>query len=253
MGTSIYIASDCGAVSIIHDVQGYAETPEDAVADVLKAGMDVECGTYTQQHAVAALQQKKLIEADIDRALINLFSVRIRLGLFDPTASDKLFGNIRATEVCSQEHRDLALEAARDGIVLLKNTANLLPLSKSKTTSLGVIGPNADSPQVLLGNYEGIPCKTTTTLQALQSYVHKVEYEPGCDTVECLSDRVDEALRVAREVDQVVLVMGLDQSQEREKKDREDLVLPPKQQKLVVTVAGVAKNVVVLVLLWRSC
>ncbi|CAN1284768.1 Probable beta-D-xylosidase 7 [Linum perenne] len=78
-----YITSDCDAISIIFENQTYAKTPEDAVAGVLKAGMDVNCGDYLSKYAKSALQKKKLSESDVDRALHNLFSVRMRLGLFN--------------------------------------------------------------------------------------------------------------------------------------------------------------------------
>ncbi|KAI5383760.1 hypothetical protein KIW84_070932 [Lathyrus oleraceus] len=79
-----YITSDCAAVAIIHDNQGYAKkTPEDAVADTLKAGIDVECGDYLTKHAKSAVLQNKVPISQIDRALHNLLSIRIRLGLFD--------------------------------------------------------------------------------------------------------------------------------------------------------------------------
>ncbi|KAF9682539.1 hypothetical protein SADUNF_Sadunf05G0119500 [Salix dunnii] len=101
-----YIASDCDAVSIIHDAQGYAKTPEDAVAAVLRAAVD----------------QKKITIPEIDIALHNLFSVRMRLGLFNGDPTGQQFGNIGPDQVCSQENQMLALDAARDGIVLLKNS-----------------------------------------------------------------------------------------------------------------------------------
>ncbi|PWA57455.1 glycoside hydrolase family 3 C-terminal domain-containing protein [Artemisia annua] len=137
-----YIASDCDAVAIMHDVQGYSKLPEDAVASVLKAGMDVNCGSYLKKYTKSAVQMNKITEADIDRALVNLFTIRMRLGLFNGNPKDGIYGKLGPDQVCSKENQDLALEAARNGIVLLKNSANLLPLSKTKTTSIAVIGPN---------------------------------------------------------------------------------------------------------------
>ncbi|KAG2654102.1 hypothetical protein PVAP13_1NG536238 [Panicum virgatum] len=171
-----YITSDCDAVSIIHDAQGYAKTAEDAVADVLKAGMDVNCGSYVQQHGASALQQGKITEQDIDRALHNLFAVRMRLGLFNGDPRRNRFGNIGPDQVCSQEHQDLALQAAQEGIVLLKNDGAALPLSKSTVASLGVIGFNANDATRLLGNYFGPPCVTATPLQVLQGYVKDTSF-----------------------------------------------------------------------------
>ena len=211
--------------------------------------MDVNCGTYLQDHTKSAIKKNKLPESQVDRALKNLFSVRMRLGLFNGNPAKQPFGNIGFNQVCSIKHQRLALDAARDGIVLLKNSDRLLPLSKAKTRSLAVIGPNANIPHTLLGNYEGPPCKTVTPLQALQKYVNNTRYHPGCNTVSCSSALIDEAVQIAKEADQVVLIMGLDQTEEREDFDRLDLLLPGKQKKLITSVARVAKKPVVLVLL----
>ncbi|KAL7262657.1 hypothetical protein ACSBR1_000925 [Camellia fascicularis] len=244
-----YITSDCDAVSIMHDNQGYAKSPEDAIVDVLKAGMDVNCGSYLKNYTKSAVEKKKLAISEIDRALHNLFSVRMRLGLFNGNPTNLPYGNIGPNQVCTQDHLNLALEAARNGIVLLKNSGSLLPLSKSKTASLTVIGPNADTTATLLGNYEGPPCKSISPLQALQGYVKKAMYHPGCNAVNCTSVATDKAVEIAKEADHVVLVMGLDQTQEREQFDRQDLLLPGYQQGLITSVANAAKKPVVLVLL----
>ncbi|CAI0446107.1 unnamed protein product [Linum tenue] len=248
-----YITSDCDAVSIIHENQSYAKTPEDAAAAVLKAGMDVNCGNYLKNYSKSAVQKKRLLESDIDRALQNLFSVRMRLGLFNGNPAKQPYGDIGPDEACSEEHQDLALEAALHGIVLLKNSHRLLPLAKSKTlsSSLAVIGPNANASKTLLGNYAGPPCKIVTPLQGLQNYVKKkkIMYHPGCDSVQCSSAKIDQAVDVAKGADQVVLIMGLDQTQEREDHDREELLLPGKQQKLITSIARAAKKPIVLVLL----
>jgi beta-glucosidase-like glycosyl hydrolase len=211
--------------------------------------MDVDCGSYLQNHTKKAVEQRKLPESEIDRALRNLFSVRMRLGLFDGNPVQQRYGKIGPDQVCSQEHQDLALEAARSGIVLLKNSDRLLPLPKTKTLSLAVIGPNANAPKTLLGNYAGPPCKSVTPLQALQSYVKNTVFHQGCDSVDCSSAAIGEAVNIAKKVDYVVLVVGLDQTQEREAHDRVDLELPGKQQELINAVAGAAKKPVVLVLL----
>ncbi|XP_062098606.1 probable beta-D-xylosidase 7 [Humulus lupulus] len=247
-----YITSDCDAVSIIYDDQGFAKSPEDAVVDVLKAGMDVNCGSYLQNHTKSAVLKRKLPVSQVDRALHNLFAVRMRLGLFEGDPTKWRYGNIGPNQVCSQGHQALALEAARNGIVLLKNSAKLLPLAKKSTNtiSLTVIGPNADSPKTLQGNYYGPPCKSISLLQALRGYLKNTAYHPGCaDAVNCTSVDINKAVEVAKGADYVVLVVGLDQSQEREDHDREHLALPGKQEELISTVAKAAKKPVVLVVL----
>ncbi|XP_051124642.1 probable beta-D-xylosidase 7 [Andrographis paniculata] len=245
-----YITSDCDAVSLIYEKQNYAPSHEDAVAAVLKAGMDVNCGSYLGSHTKSAVEKGKVSESDIDRALHNLFSVRMRLGLFDgdPTQQPP-YGNLRRRHICTPAHRKLALEAARDGIVLLKNSGSLLPLSKSKTNSVAVIGPNADAATTLLGNYAGPPCNAVTPLEGLKSYVKNINFHPGCDSVDCASVAADEAVELARNADYVILVMGLNQDRESEELDREDLTLPGLQQSLVERVAAAASHAVVLVLL----
>ncbi|PIN17002.1 Non-reducing end alpha-L-arabinofuranosidase [Handroanthus impetiginosus] len=245
-----YIASDCDAVGIIHDQQGYAKEPEDAVADVLKAGMDVNCGSYLRKYTKSAVAKKKVSEVDIDRALENLFTIRMRLRLFDGDPRKLEFGNIDPTGVCSQTHLNLALEAARSSIVLLKNDDALLPFLKTKTKSLAVIGPNANTSERFLGNYEGFPCNKITILEAIERYnISSTKYHQGCNFVNCTAASVYEAVEIAKQADYVILVVGLDQTSEREKHDRLDLGLPGFQENLVKSVAEAAKRPLVLVLL----
>ena len=211
--------------------------------------MDVNCGPYVQKYAGSAIQQKKITERDINRALRNLFTIRMRLGLFNGGPKYQAYGNIPPTQVCTQDHQNLALEAAREGIVLLKNSNNLLPLSKSNVASLGVIGPNANNFTTLLGNYAGPPCKYISPLQGLQSYVKDTKHVPGCGSVACPSSSTSEAVQLASSVDYVIMFMGLDLTQEREELDRENLVLPGMQESLITSVAKAAKKPVILVLM----
>lgn len=212
-------------------------------------GMDVNCGSYLMQHTKSAIQKKLLLESEVDRALRNLFSIRMRLGLFNGNPNNTEYGTISREQVCSKEHQDLPLEVARDGIVLLKNSDNLLPFPKGKNISIAIIGPNANTTEVFSGNYEGLPCKNVTIFQAMQSYVKTAVYVQGCDSVNCTSVSMAEALDVTKVADYVLLVMGLDQTQEREKHDRTDLILPGKQEDAIKDIAMAAKRPVVLVIL----
>ncbi|KAK6131149.1 hypothetical protein DH2020_035111 [Rehmannia glutinosa] len=210
--------------------------------------MDVNCGSYLKNYTKSAIQQKKLAESQVDRALHNLFAVRMRLGLFNGNPNQHLFGNIGPDQVCTKEHQQLALEAARNGIVLLKNSNKLLPFSKSQTSSLAVIGPNAHNAYALLGNYEGPPCKSLEIDKVLQGYVKNTLYHKGCNAVNCTFAAIGDAVKIAKQADRVVLVMGLDQSQETEDHDRVDLTLPGQQESLIRAVAAASKKPVVLVL-----
>ncbi|KAG8090866.1 hypothetical protein GUJ93_ZPchr0011g27711 [Zizania palustris] len=249
-GLEGYVSSDCDAVAIMRDAQRYAPTPEDTVAVAIKAGLDLNCGNYTQVHGMAAIQQGKLTEKDVDKALTNLFTVRMRLGHFDgDPRSNGVYGHLGAADVCTKAHKDLALEAAQDGIVLLKNDGGILPLDRSAVASAAVIGPNANDPFALDGNYFGPPCETTTPLQAIQSYVKGVRFLAGCSSAACVFAATGQAVALASSSDHVILFMGLSQEQEKEGLDRTSLLLPGMQQSLITAVASAAKRPVILVLL----
>ncbi|CAA6657838.1 unnamed protein product [Spirodela intermedia] len=233
-GLQGYITSDCNAVATIYEYQRYAATPEDAVSDALTAGVDINCGGYYTTYAESAINQGKLREEDVDRALVNLFSVQIRLGLFDGDPAEGPFGELGPRHVCSAEHQGLAMEAARQGIVLLKNKGNFLPLRSGDVASLAVVGPAAKSSNstIIGGGYTGIPCKRRSLYEGLQAFVREALFASGCPSA-----------------DAVVVVAGLDMTQEDEDHDRVSLLLPGKQEDLVNVVAAASKLPIVLVLM----
>lgn len=119
--------------------------------------MDLNCGSFLGQHTEAAVKGGLVNESTIDRAVSNNFATLMRLGFFDGDPSKQLYGNLGAKDVCTKENQELARDAARQGIVLLKNTAGGgLPLSPTAIKSLAVIGPNANVTKTMIGNYEGI-------------------------------------------------------------------------------------------------
>lgn len=117
-------------------------------------GLDLNCGDYLSTYTEGAIAMGKVKEANVDVAVSNLFMVRMRLGMFDGNPKKQPFGSIGVKDVCSAAHQELAVEAARQGIVLLKNEDSTLPLSRSKRVA--IIGPNANATHVMLGDYEGI-------------------------------------------------------------------------------------------------
>ncbi|KAL0450091.1 UNVERIFIED_CONTAM: putative beta-D-xylosidase 6 [Sesamum latifolium] len=224
------------------------KTPEDAVAAALKAGTDINCGTYMLRHMMSAIEQGKVSEEDIDRALLNLFSVQIRLGLFDGEPARNQFRELGPEDVCTSENRKLALEAARQGIVLLKNEQKFLPLDAHTISSLAVIGPLANSTN-LGGGYTGVPCNPRSIVEGLQEYVNNIYHAAGCPDIPCNSTNdFAEALSVAKQAEYVIIVAGLDLSQETEDHDRYSLLLPGHQMALVTAVAAVSRKPLILVL-----
>ncbi|CAH9132448.1 unnamed protein product [Cuscuta epithymum] len=243
-----YIASDCDAVATIYEYQHYSKTPEEAVAASLKAGTDINCGTYMLRHMDSALKDGIVLESDLDRAISNLFSVQFRLGLFDGSAVNRQLSMFGPQDVCSSEHRRLALDAARQGIVLLKNEKRFLPLNKTRAPSLAIIGPMANMSS-LGGDYTGVPCTLKSILDECGEYIQKISYATGCFDVACKSiDGFAEAVSIARKADYVIVVAGLDLSQETEDCDRYSLLLPGNQMALVNKVAAASKKPLVLVL-----
>ena len=163
-----YVVSDCGAIDDIYKRHNFVKTAEAASALAVKRGTDLECGD-SYKALVNAVKQGLISEGEIDRALKRLFAIRFRLGMFDPPELVP-YAKIPFSANDSPEHRQLALEAARESIVLLKNDNNTLPLRKD-LKSIAVIGPNADDVPVLLGNYNGQPSRATTPLAGIRSSV----------------------------------------------------------------------------------
>ncbi|XP_052204349.1 probable beta-D-xylosidase 2 [Diospyros lotus] len=248
-GLNGYIVSDCDSVGVFYDSQHYTATPEEAAADAIKAGLDLDCGPFLGIHTQEAVRRGILSEGDVDGALVNTFTIQMRLGMFDGELSAQPYGNLGPGDVCTAAHQDLALEAARQGIVLLKNRGTALPLSPRRHPTVAVIGPNSDVTTTMIGNYAGVACGYTTPLQGIRRYT-KTIHQQGCKDVACTTDELfDGAIDAARQADATVLVMGLDQSIEAEFKDRAGLLLPGRQQELVSKVAMASKGPTILVLM----
>lgn len=244
-----YIVSDCDSVSVYYNQQHYGATPEDAAADAINAGLDLDCGSFLGQHTEAAVNESKVTESAVDQALINTFTVLMRLGRFDGDPAQQPYGNLGPNDVCTNDNQQLALEAAREGIVLLKNDGSL-PLAAKNISSLAVIGPNANVTNTMIGNYAGIPCKYTTPFQGLSAYTQTL-YAPGCANVACIANDslIAEAVQTASSADATVLIVGGDLSLEAESLDRTSLLLPGQQQQLVTQVADASKGPVILVIM----
>lgn len=117
--------------------------------------MDLNCGSFLGQHTEAAVKAGLVNESAIDKALNNNFATLMRLGFFDGDPRKQLYGKLGPKDVCTPQNQELAREAARQGIVLLKNTEGSLPLSATAIKNLAVIGPNANVTKTMIGNYEG--------------------------------------------------------------------------------------------------
>jgi beta-glucosidase len=161
-----YVVSDCEAIRDIFENHRLVETAAEAAALAVNNGCELNCGRVYAA-LLDAVAQGLIDETTIDRALGRLFTARFRLGMFDPPELVP-YAQIPLSAINSPAHQELALRAARESIVLLKNTGELLPLRKD-LKAVAVIGPNADDPAVLLGNYNGTPETAVTPLAAIRS------------------------------------------------------------------------------------
>lgn len=162
-----YVTSDCWAID---DFYKYHKTHKDATVSAVDAvmhGTDLECGQTVYKTLIDAVKTGLIKEEQIDISLKRLFTIRFRLGMFDPTSMVK-YAQTPSTELESPAHKAHALKMAQQSIVLLKNENNTLPLSK-KIKKIAIVGPNADNPISVLGNYNGTPSEVVTALQGIKN------------------------------------------------------------------------------------
>ncbi len=176
-----YIVSDCGAVSDFYRKNAHhiVETKAESAAMAVKAGTDLNCGD-SYPALVEAVQKGLITEDEIDISARRIMLARMKLGQFDPADMDP-YSNIPYSVVDSKANQDLALDAARKSIVLLKNENNFLPFRKD-VKRVAVIGSNADDLEVLLGNYNGYPSDPKTPLQGIREKLPNAEvvFAEGC-------------------------------------------------------------------------
>ena len=253
-----HYVSDCWAIKDFHERHMVTHTMEESAALALKTGCDINCGV-TYLYLLKALEQGLVTEEEITEAAVRAFTARYLLGLFDGSKYDE----IPYEKVECEEHLEVAQQLARESVVLLKNDG-VLPLKDVAGKTIGVIGPNANSREALVGNYHGTSSRYITVLEGIQDKVGhngRVLHSEGShlfkDRVENLAwenDRVAEAVTVAKHSDVVVLCVGLNETLEGEEGDtgnsyasgdKADLLLPEPQRKLMEAVFAVGKPVVV--------
>ena len=248
-----YVVSDCGALHDIYNGHHYANDAAQASALAINATVDLNCGNGDVYPAglLEAFDKGLVQEETIRASFARLARIQFRLGLFDP----KDFDPGHDINVVGS-HGDLAFEAALQSIVLLQNRNNILPLDPN--SKFAVIGPHINSTVELLSNYHGQKCGCgssmnfsciTTPLQALSAMANSpVTGIMGCHVVNDDLNEIEEATRAAKESDAVILLVGLDQSQESEGKDRTQITLPGLQTDLIQAVLQVVSDKTILVL-----
>ena len=286
-----YVVSDCDAVVDVYQGHHFAKSQAQAAAVSLKRGMDNECADFftlakdnhDYQPYVDAVKQGLLTEADLDISLKRLFTARMRLGMFDPPEKVP-YAQTPESEIDSAAHRELALKVARESMVLLKNDG-VLPFAAGVKKIL-VVGPLAESTEVLYGNYNGTPSHAVTALEGIRKqfsaaqvkYVAGTDFlrqetatatsapstggvKPGGTKLPRLPVRADssfEAASAARQADVVVAVVGITSQLEGEEMkvdvpgfkggDRTSLNLPAEEEALLGALKGTGKPLVVVLM-----
>jgi len=266
-----YVVSDYYAIwelSYRPDTHGHfvAKDKKDACALAVRAGVNIELPEPDcYLHLEALVRRGELKESELDELVAPMLLWKFKLGLFDgpyvdPEEADRVVG-------CAK-HRDLALQAARESITLLRNEGGLLPLDAGAVRRIAVIGPNAH--RSLLGGYSGVPKQEITVLEGIRSRLGssaEVLYSEGCkitvggswnqDEV-ILSDpeedrrQIAEAVRVAERADVIVLAIGGNEQTSREAwsrkhmGDRASLDLIGRQEELARAMIATGKPVIVL-------
>ncbi|KAL6876339.1 hypothetical protein ACP4OV_012911 [Aristida adscensionis] len=232
-----YIVSDCDAVRVMTDNATWLNfTGAEASAASLRAGLDLDCGeSWVTEHGkplmdflsingMAAVAEGKMRESDIDNALKNQYMTLMRLGFFDGIPQ---YASLDDKDICTAEHRSLAADGARQGIVLLKNADNLLPLDPKKIAAVAVHGPHAHAPEKIMdGDYTGPPCRYVTPREGISK---DVEISPDAN--------------------RTIYMGGINLHIEKEGNDREDLLLPKNQTEEILHYAAASPNPIVLVIL----
>ena len=193
-GFQYLVVSDCGAVSDFYESHKSSSSPVHASAKATIAGTDVECGYgYAYRSIPEAVRRGYITEAEVDKHVIRLLEGRFDLGeMDDPSLVE--WSKIPYSAMDSKEHRQIALDMARQTIVLLQNKNNVLPLQKNKER-IAIIGPNADNEPMMWGNYNGTPNHTITILDGIKAKQKKLFYTKGCDLT---YDRVMECLMASQ-------------------------------------------------------
>jgi beta-glucosidase len=229
----------------------HAATQKEAGILAMKAGVDVGISVEDAYMGglIESVNEGKISMELVDRAVARLLRLKFRMGLFenpyvDPDRAEKIIN--------SEEHKELALKASKEGIVLLKNQKNILPLKKDIKT-IAVIGPNADSPIDQLGDYHPDNYKNVVSvLEGIKNKVHpntKINYVKGCDVIEDTPNDIAKAAKAAKNADIAIVVVGEAGNRTNgESRDMANLDLTGRQEELLKAVHATGTPVVVVLI-----
>jgi len=229
---------------------GLAANEKDAAAAGLNSGVDMEMvSRLYNKHGAELLRERRLSLASIDEAVRRGLRIKFRLGLFETPYADEA---LESRSIYTPAHLAAARETAARSLVLLKNEGGLLPLNKS-LKAIAVIGPLADSQKDVIGSWtgDGKPEDAITLLAGIKTKVSAqtiIKYAKGCEVNDDSTAGFDEAVRIARDSDAVIVAVGESADMSGEAAVRSSLDLPGRQLDLVKAIRATGKPVVVVLM-----
>lgn len=263
-----YVISDSEAVEFVHTKHRVAETYDEAVRQVLEAGLNVRTHFTPPSDFIMPIrrliEEKKISMATIDKRVSEVLSVKFRLGLFDHPYVEKTKESDKVGGV--DRNMDFVKHMQQQSLVLLKNDGNLLPLDKNRIKKILVTGPLADESNFMESRYGPNRLEKVTVLKGLRNYLQgsvEVDYAKGCDIInegwpsteilpEPLSDSekdgIQNAVEKAEDCDVIIAVLGEDEYRTGESRSRTSLDLPGRQQELLEALYATGKPVVLVLI-----
>ena len=263
-----YVVSDSEAVEYVQTKHRVAGSYEEAVRQVIEAGLNVR--THFTPPADFILPLRKLVEEGklsmqvVNERVADVLRVKFELGLFDqPYVADP---SVADKQVGADKHADFVMEMQRQSLVLLKNADKLLPLDKQSLKRVLVTGPLAKEENYMVSRYGPQGLKNVTVYEGIRKYLEgtaTVDYAKGCEVKDALwpdseivpvaltADEqagIDEAVNKAKEADVVIAVLGEDESCTGESRSRTSLDLPGKQQQLLEALHATGKPIVLVLI-----
>lgn len=268
MGFRGYVVSDSDAVEYLYTKHGTAKDMKEAVRQSVEAGLNIRC-TFRSPDSYVLPLRELVKEGGLSEEIINdrvrdILRVKFLVGLFDHPYQTDLKGADEEVEKASNE--EIALQASRESIVLLKNDKNVLPLNASTIKKIAVCGPNADEHSYALTHYGPLAVEVTSVLKGIQEKLEgkaEVLYTKGCELVDAnwpeselmeypLSENeqeeIEKAVSQTKQADVAVVVLGGGQRTCGENKSRSSLALPGRQLDLLKAVVATGKPVVLVLI-----
>lgn len=268
MGFRGYVVSDSDAVEYLYTKHGTAKDMKEAVRQSVEAGLNIRC-TFRSPDSYVLPLRELVKEGELSEEIINdrvrdILRVKFLVGLFDHPYQTDLKGADEEVEKASNE--EIALQASRESIVLLKNDKNVLPLNASTIKKIAVCGPNADEHSYALTHYGPLAVEVTSVLKGIQEKLGgkaEVLYTKGCELVDAnwpeselmeypLSENeqeeIEKAVSQTKQADVAVVVLGGGQRTCGENKSRSSLALPGRQLDLLKAVVATGKPVVLVLI-----